>query len=75
MPAEPTIGELFKNPPEGDEPCCAKCGGKAFDRKRVRIGYDVLIIYCTRCKTALGVVPAMSPDDTIESLRREIKKS
>jgi hypothetical protein len=75
MPAKPSVHDLFKKSADGDEPCCARCGGKTFERKRVRIGYDVVIIYCTGCKAALGVVPAMSPDEMIESLRREIKKS
>ena len=58
MPAKPTLDSLFDKSGDGDDPCCAKCGGKTFERKRVRIGYDVVIIYCAGCKTALGVVPA-----------------
>jgi hypothetical protein len=75
MPAKPTLDSLFDKSGGGDDPCCAKCGGKTFERKRMRIGYDVVIIYCAGCKTALGVVPAMAPEEMIESLRREIKKT
>ncbi len=77
MPDKPTVHDLFKDdaPESAEMPLCPKCGGKSYDRKRARIGYDVLFIYCTGCKTAVGVVPAMGPQTMIEHLRREIKKT
>jgi hypothetical protein len=75
MAEKRTLDDLFKKPEGGGEPCCPKCGGKAFDRRRMRIGYDVNVIYCTACKTAIGVVPAMEPQEMIEVIRREIRKT
>ena len=47
-------------------PCCPKCSGTHF-AKHLVTGLSATLIYCTKCGSVLGAIPAQTPQASISS--------